>query len=480
LKKWEDLLIKIEETIKKGKYKDKWKTLEKYKIPKWYKDAKFGIFIHWGVYSVPAFGNEWYPHNMYKKDTPEFKYHIETFGPHNKFGYKDFIPMFKGEKFNPEEWVEIFEKSGAKFVVPVAEHHDGFCMYESKLTKWNAKNMGPKRDIVKELEKEVRKKGLYFGISSHRAEHWWFFCYGKEINSDVREGKWEDFYGPAKPKEEIPDDDFLNDWLLRCCELVDKFSPDIFWFDWWINHNAFEPYLKKFAAYYYNRAIELGKKVVINYKYNAFPEECAVLDIERGKLKGKRSLSWQMDTSISKNSWCYIKNHQYKDAEEIIQDIVDVVSKNGIYLLNIGPKPDGTIPEYEIEVLKKIGEWLKVNGESIYGTRPWKKYGEGPTETSEGPHTEEKKEFTEKDIRFTAKEDTIYAIVLGKVKNGKIEIKSFSKKEIENGAPVKIERIEILGCKKEIKWERNEETLLINLPEENLKYPLVFSIKTSM
>lgn len=470
---------KVESVIKQGKYKNTWESLEEYKVPKWYKDVKFGIFIHWGVYSVPAFGNEWYPHNMYRKDTPEFKYHIENFGPHDKFGYKDFISMFKAEKFEPKEWAEILEESGAKFIVPVAEHHDGFCMYETNLTKWNARNMGPKRDIINELEKEIRKRGLYFGVSSHRAEHWWFFCYGKEIDSDVREGKWDDFYGPARPKEEIPDEEFLTDWLLRCCELVDKFKPDVFWFDWWINHNAFEPYLKKFASYYYNRAEEWKKGVVINYKYNAMPDECGVLDIERGQLKGKRPIVWQIDTSISKNSWGYIKNHEYRNAEEIIQDIIDVVSKNGVYLLNIGPKPDGTIPEYEVEVLKKIGEWLKTNGEAIYQTRPWKIYGEGPTEIPEGAFTDTKREkFTGKDIRFTTKEDTIYAIVLGKPENGKIEIKSLSKNQIENGAPLKIHKIEIVGQKTKIKWERKDECLLINVEEDNLKYPLAFSIKT--
>lgn len=467
----------IEEVIKKGKYKDTWYSLENYKVPKWYKDSKFGIFIHWGVYSVPAFGNEWYAHNMYKKDTPEFKYHIENFGTHDRFGYKDFIPMFKAEKFNPEEWAEIFKESRAKFIIPVAEHHDGFCMYESQLTKWNAVNMGPKRDIIGELEKEVRKNNLYFGVSSHRAEHWWFFCYGKEIDSDVKEGKWDDFYGPAKPKEEIPDEEFLTDWLLRCCELVDKYKPDIFWFDWWINNAAFENYLKKFIAYYYNRAEEWKKGVVVNYKHNAVPEECAVLDIERGQLKGKREIVWQIDTSISKNSWGYIKNHQYRNAKEIIQNIVDVVSKNGVYLLNIGPKPDGTIPEYEINVLKEIGDWLKINGEAIYGTRPWKIYGEGPTEIQEGEFTDTKRpEFTSQDIRFTSKEDIIYAIVLGKIENSKIIIKSLGKKEIEKGAPVKIEKIEILGYKKEIKWERNDEALLINLPEKISDYPICFKI----
>ena len=271
--------------------------LENYKVPDWFRDAKFGIFIHWGVYSVPAFGSEWYPRNMYRKDSKEYKHHIEKYGAQDTFGYKDFIPMFKAEKFNADKWVELFKKAGAKYVVPVAEHHDGFAMYNTALSRWNAVNMGPHRDVVGELAEAVKKQGLIFGVSSHRIEHWWFMNGGRAFNSDVNDSAYADFYGPAR--EENPFDsskkppvstEYMNDWLMRDIELVDKYHPQLFWFDWWIEQPAMEPYRKSFAAYYYNKGIEWNKGVVINYKNKSYPGNTAVLDMERGKLAGIRNL----------------------------------------------------------------------------------------------------------------------------------------------------------------------------------------------
>ncbi len=343
--KKKEMRQKIDEVISKGPFTDTWKSLLNYKIPQWYENAKFGIFIHWGVYSVPAFGNEWYPRNMYQQGTPEFKHHIKTYGSQNRFGYKDFILMFKAEKFDPKAWVDLFEKSGARYVIPVAEHHDGFQMYDSALSRWNAANMGPKKDIIGELAKAVRERGMVFGLSSHRAEHWWFFDGGLEFDSDVRDPYYMDFYGPAKasPKDlgsiddNPPDEEFLENWLHRACELVDKYQPQIVWFDWWIQNLAFKPYLKKFSAYYYNRAAEWNKEVVINYKNSAFEEGTAVLDVERGQFSDIQQRFWQTDTSLSKNSWGYINNHDYKESNDIICALVDIVSKNGSLLLNIGP-----------------------------------------------------------------------------------------------------------------------------------------------
>jgi alpha-L-fucosidase len=224
-------------------YEPNWESLKQYSIPQWYEDAKFGIFIHWGVYAVPAFGSEWYPRNMYLQDQPEFKHHVETYGPQNEFGYKDFIPLFKAEKFDPQAWADLFVESGAKFVMPVAEHHDGFAMYETQLNRWNAKDMGPKRDIIGELSEAIRQRGLVFSLSTHRAEHWWFpqrrprvrlRCAGRTISRLLRSGA---------AQETQPDEAFLEEWLERTCELVDKYRPQIVWFDWWIEEPAFAPYL---------------------------------------------------------------------------------------------------------------------------------------------------------------------------------------------------------------------------------------------
>ncbi len=369
----------INQVVSGGPFQASWESLEKYAVPEWYLDAKFGIFIHWGVYAVPAFGNEWYPRNMYQQGSKEFQHHVATYGPQSEFGYKDFIPKFQAERYDPEQWAELFRSAGAKFVVPVAEHHDGFPMYDCGLSEWCAAKMGPKRDLIGDLAAAVRRQGMVFGVSSHRAEHWWFFDGGMKFDSDVQDPRYAGLYGPARPeKEEPPDKAFLDDWLARTCELVDKYQPQLVWFDWWIEQPVFQPYLQQFAAYYYNRGAEWKRGVAINYKNQAFPEQAAVFDVERGQLAGIRPLFWQTDTSISKNSWGYVGEQDYKTAGEIVGDLIDIVSKNGALLLNIGPRPDGTIPEPEERVLREIGRWLAVNGEAIYGTRPWTRFGEGP------------------------------------------------------------------------------------------------------
>jgi alpha-L-fucosidase len=248
-------ILTFQSTYSQERYQATWESLKKYQTPEWFSDAKFGIFIHWGVYSVPAFGNEWYPRNMYRKDSKEYKHHVEKYGAMDKFGYKDFIPMFKGEKFNAAQWVELFKKSGAKYIVPVAEHHDGFAMYKTALSKWNAVEMGPHRDIVGELAAETRKQGLIFGLSSHRIEHWFFMNGGRRFESDVLDPKWADFYGPAREESETPTPEYMNDWLLRCNELVENYQPQLFWFDWWIEQPAMEPYRRSFTSYYYNKGL---------------------------------------------------------------------------------------------------------------------------------------------------------------------------------------------------------------------------------
>src|SRR5882757_5157304 len=212
-------VVSFSHSYSQEKYYATWESLKNYKTPDWFRDAKFGIFIHWGVYSVPAFGSEWYPRQMYQQGSDEFKHHIATYGPQSKFGYKDFIPMFKAEKFNADEWIDLFKKSGAKYVVPVAEHHDGFAMYKTALSKWNAAEMGPKRDIIGELSIAAKKAGLVFGLSSHRIEHWWFMNGGRRFDSDVNDPAYADFYGPAREENETMSPEYMNDWLLRCTEL---------------------------------------------------------------------------------------------------------------------------------------------------------------------------------------------------------------------------------------------------------------------
>ncbi len=458
-----EILKTVDTVAEAGPFKPSWDSLSEYKLAEWYEDAKFGIFIHWGVYSVPAFGNEWYPRNMYLEGKDEFKHHLEVYGPQSKFGYKDFIPMFKAEKFDPAKWAELFKKSGAKYVVPVAEHHDGFAMYDSGLTDWCAARMGPRRDVIGELARAVRKQDLVFGLSSHRAEHWWFFNGGMSFDSDVKDPRYAGLYGPAQPDKTQPDKAYLDDWLARTAELVDKYQPQLVWFDWWIEQPVFQPYLQKFGAFYYNRGAQWKKGVAVNYKNKSWPEKAAVLDIERGQLAGTRKLFWQTDTSVSRNSWGYVSKQDYKSADSLVDDLVDIVSKNGALLLNIGPQPDGQIPEPEQQLLLEIGKWLSVNGEAIYGTRPWKIYGEGPTEVVGGSFNDTKRPaFTSEDIRFTTKGQMVYAIALSWPPTGTLLIRSMAAGS--RLALRRIQKVEMLGSRGKLQWSIEVNGLNVVLP----------------
>jgi alpha-L-fucosidase len=462
-----------------------WSSLAGYRTPEWFRDAKFGIFVHWGVYSVPAFGNEWYPRNMYLKGSPEFEHHRAVYGMQDKFGYKDFIPQFTADHFDADAWASLFQEAGARYVVEVAEHCDGFPMYASAMTDWNAAKMGPKRDVVSEVAKAVRGHGLHFGVSSHRAEHWWWYNGGMHFPSDVQDSRYAAIYGPAQPvalpgqegggdSNSYPDPvhlerwlppskEFLDDWLARSAELVDKYHPELIYLDWWINQPSFAPYLQKFAAYYYDESQKSGVGPVLTYKEYAMPENAAMLDIERGKLDQLRLVPWQSDTSVSIKSWGYVSGDHYRTARSLIGDLVDIVSKNGNLLLNVGPRADGTIPDEARAVLLQIGAWLKVNGEAIYGTRPWKFFGEGTTKVATGSMQENTGEpFTNADIRFTAHGETLYAIALGRPEENSFVIHTLYKGTPYLPAPVA--EVMLLGAAAPVKWEQGEHGLAIHLP----------------
>ena len=481
-------LVQIENVIEQGKYKNTWESLSGYQVPDWYRKAKFGIFIHWGVYSVPAFGSEWYSRNMYIQGSKEYEHHISTYGRHTEFGYQDFIPMFTAKHFDPEAWADLFQRAGARYVVPVAEHHDGFQMYRSNISHWNAYEMGPHKDVLGEVSRACQKRGMMTGASSHRAEHWFFMGHGKDFESDIKEPMSRgDFYWPAMPEPDHqdlystpkPSEEYLQDWLVRTCEIIDRYRPRILYFDWWIQHSSFKPFLKKLAAYYYNRAEEWGEKVVITYKHDAFLFGTAVPDVERGQFADVKPYFWQTDTAVALNSWCYTENNRFRAAEDILCDLVDIVSKNGCLLLNIGPKADGTISEEDQKVLLNIGEWLHTNGEAIFETKVWRKYGEGPTKIEEGQFTDSiKKNFTSQDFRFTTAGGYLYAIALKCSKDGNYCIQSLAEQDASRKANFHgiIQNVEVLGYKEKLDWSRDEAGLLIHTGITSER-PIVFKIK---
>jgi len=485
------LLKEAERQANDGPFRPDWESLRNYRQPQWYKDAKFGIFIHWGVYAVPSAESEWYPRNMYQEKEGAYAVHLKKYGPQDQFGYKDLIPKFRAENWDPAAWAHLFKEAGAQYVVPVAEHHDGFSMYDSGLSDWTAVKMGPKRDVIGDLAKAVRAEGLHFGLSSHRAEHNFFFDGGRKMRSDVNDPKYASLYGPAHAwlqgehgNNLVNDWTYVSpawtaDWLARATELVEKYKPEIVYYDWWIGQPNFRSRVTEFDAFYYNFATAHGYTGVVNFKDYSMDWKSGVRDFERGQLASIEPDHWQTDTSISKLSWGYIDNDQYQGPQFLLNQLIDIVSKNGNLLLNIGPKPDGTIPEQIQTTLKEMGVWLKANGESIYATTPWKVYGEGPTKVVEGAfHDQDTKPYTNEDFRFTAKGNTVYAIGMACPADAASNFAAIhalgSAKEAKG---LTLESVELIGSSEKLTWLQTPEALNVKLPPSaNCKYAYVLKI----
>ena len=475
------LLAEADRQANDGPYRPDWASLMKYQQPQWYRDAKFGIFIHWGVYSVPAAQNEWYPRTMYHPGDgayKNFQEHYASKDPAAKDtkGYKDLIPLFRAEHFNAAEWAKLFKDAGAQYVVPVAEHHDGFSMYDSGLSDWTVVKMGPKRDTLAELAGAIRAEGLHFGFSSHRAEHNFFFDGGRAIRSDVNDPKYASFYGPAHQWFAAPgdahglEDDWTwvseawtRDWLARDTELVEKYKPEVVYFDWWIGQPNFRRAVTEFAAFYYNYAAAHGYVGVIDFKDYSLSWKSGTRDFERGQQDRIIADHWQTDTSISNASWGYIDNDTFKTPEFLVHQLIDIVSKNGNLLLNFGPRSDGTIPDEVRSTLLEMGAWLKVNGEAIYATGPWRTFGEGPTQVKAGAfHDTDTKPYTTEDFRFTAKGNNVYAIGMACPADGKATIHSLGWSH--EGASIPIAKVELLGSGDKVKWTQAADALEVTLP----------------
>ena len=475
----------------KKTYSASYESLANYTAPEWYEDAKLGFWVHWGVYSVPAFSGdhaaEWYGRWMYSLDGQSennrgfatHKHHVETYGDPSVFGYKDFIPMFKAEKFDAKQWADLFACGGAKFFCMMGVHHDNFAMWDSKFNRFNAMKMGPKRDLLGEVEKAVRAKGLKFGVSNHSGWNYEFFKFNTINNYDAKDTTFQDLYGnpvidgtKARPSERD-----IRRWVARTNELCDKYKPDLYYFDWDINDKAFEMPRKDFAAHYYNKGVEWGGTfgnpgVVLNYKDKAFPLGTAVLDHERGGESAIPELVWQTDDCVySGDNWGYVANAPVKAPNRLIDELVDIVSKRGVLMLSFGPRPDGTFPDDQVKLMLAIGNWLKVCGEAIYSTRPWTAFGEGPSVTNKS----KKVVYTSEDIRFTRnKAKTVLYAILLEWPNGDITIKSLNSSSINKG---NIKSISLVGSKEKLKWSQDANGLTILKPKNKPNYDYAYPVK---
>ena len=483
----EEAVKQIPEPMAPGPVKPTWKSLqENYKVPDWFRGAKFGIFMHFGIFSVPAHGNEWYEKFLYAGgDDSVLKvlggndlalgvnngpnstraWHTEHFGSVDKFGYKDFIPMFKAEHFDADAWATLFQKAGARYVMPGAQHHENFAMWDSKVTPFNSMRMGPKRDVIGELAVAVRKHGMKLGVANHGIENFEFinppFELAEKMKAekvDLYDPKWADFYNYAD-RSNAAMKRFLVNWYERNLELIDKYEPDLIYFDNGVDQRHIDPLKLEIAAYYYNRSKSWGKEVSFTTKKAAFAPSgtntktiASILDFEGGPPDGIRGGSWVVDRPIGTSSWGYLDGLKANSPETVIGWLVDTVSKNGTLLLNVSPKADGTIPQDQQDTLLAIGKWLATNGEAIYDTHAWTQF----------------EEKNKDHIYFTVKGDTLYAIVMGKSAGTEIAINS-----LPDGGPAgTVRSVTMLGGGS-LNYRQNAAGLSITLPDSSERHEAV-------
>lgn len=486
-----------------------WESLSKNPIPEWMKDAKFGIYTHWSVFSVPAHGGPDYIKNLYAGPEADekgtYSYHVEKYGTLDKFGYKDFIPMFKAEKFNADEWVGLMHESGARFGGILLVHHDGFCLWDSDHTRWNSMDMGPKRDLYGEIAQAVRKHDDMKLLATFHHGRTFGYATGFEQKSktpmevkktwDLYNPEYNDFYWneATGASSEV----FAKQWEAKIREVVDKYSPDCIWFDGLatsMRHDApSERQVMDTLAYYFNEAEKKGQEVLVCNKhagdYN-FPENFGFLCYENAREMPADIGPWFLIDRAIAYPWAYVNGKKYKDgADYHTRSLIDLVSRGGVFLLSLTPKGDGSIPEEEVAIMKGMGRWMKVNSEAIRATRPWKVYAEGPAKMmstkktksgKEVPIWDYRKDFTAQDIRFTQSKDgkTLYAIALNWPDNGKIVVKALA--EGTKNYPGKINSVEMVGVAAPIEWNRTAEGLEITFPKTrpaNFEWAYAFRIK---
>lgn len=519
---------KAEGLRREDPFTPQWASLERYQVPAWFRDAKFGIWAHWGPQCEPERG-DWYGRGMYQEGSDQYAYHLKKYGHPSVFGFKDVINEWKAENWAPEALMDLYKRSGAQYFMALANHHDNFDLYASSHHAWNSTRIGPKKDIVSAWEKAAKKRGMRFGVSVHAAHAWTWYetaqladkqgpykgvSYDGRLTKADGRGKWwegldpQELYAQQHPLSRssegdddtqrqwrwdvgsgvsIPTKDYCENFRLRTMELIDHYNPDIVYFDdtvlplWPISNVGLE-----IVAQYYNQNTKRNKgrleAVVTGKILNEQQRKCLVWDIERGQSNQIEPEPWQTCTCIG--SWHYdrriYEKGTYKSAKTVIHMLADVVSKNGNLLLSVPLRGDGSLDDKERQIMEEIAAWMTVNSESIIGTRPWHTFGEGPAQSEtaqlsdQGFNEGKGKPFTSEDIRFTTKGDTLYAIVMGWPESGKVSIKSLAEGK---GGSKPIKKMNLLGYNSDLSFVQNNQGLTLTLPESIAKNEIAVVLK---